>query len=71
MAQVKLAVVVALLTLFAVVVLQNTGVVTVKVLAWELSLSRIILLTLPLLFGFALGFVAAKIGSATKRIQKK
>jgi len=71
MAKAKLTVTLVVLALFVVVVLQNTDIVTVKVLAWELTLSRIILLTAPLLIGFALGFVVAKIGSAVKHTRQE
>lgn len=39
-----------------IVLLQNTQVVTLKLLFWEISMSRIILLPLILLCGVGLGF---------------
>jgi len=50
----RLVGVLALVLLFAIIVLQNTQVVDIQVLFWRLSMSRIILL----LFSLAVGLVA-------------
>lgn len=50
---------VALLVASLVVVIQNTEVVTLRFLFWELSASRIILIPLIMLVGFVLGYIAA------------
>ncbi|MFC1808554.1 lipopolysaccharide assembly protein LapA domain-containing protein [Candidatus Omnitrophota bacterium] len=42
--------------LFLIILLQNTQVVSVRLLFWELSMSRIILLPLILIAGIAVGF---------------
>jgi uncharacterized integral membrane protein len=47
--------------LFVIVLLQNTAVVTLRVLFWDVSMSQVILIPLVLTIGFALGFVAAKL----------
>ena len=70
MAKAKLTAALVVLALFLVVVAQNTGVVTVRFLAWQMTVSQIILLVVPLCIGFVFGFVVAKIGSAAKRLQK-
>ncbi|MBU1083766.1 MAG: LapA family protein [Candidatus Omnitrophica bacterium] len=42
--------------LFFIVLVQNTQVVSLRFLFWELSMSRIILLPLVTLVGFVIGF---------------
>ncbi len=54
----KTTIVVALLVVSLVVVIQNTEVVTLRFLFWELSASRIILIPLIMLVGFVLGYIA-------------
>jgi uncharacterized integral membrane protein len=55
----KLIIVAAAVILFLVVLIQNTQVVVVKLLFWELSMSQIILIGLTLLLGAVLGFILA------------
>ena len=55
--------------LFVIVLLQNTDVVTLSVLFWEVSMSQIILIPLVLVIGFALGFAAAKLLGAKRAPQ--
>ena len=43
-----------------IILLQNTRVVSVRFLFWEFSMSRIMLLLITLLAGFAAGFIAGK-----------
>ena len=43
-----------------ILIAQNTDVVSFHFLAWELSLSLIVLMPLLLLTGFVLGFLVAK-----------
>ena len=50
----------ALGILVLIVLLQNTQVVTLRFLFWQVSMSRIILLPLILLAGFAAGFFVGK-----------
>ena len=47
--------------LFVIVLLQNTDVVTLRVLFWDVAMSQIILIPLVMVIGFVLGFVAAKL----------
>jgi uncharacterized integral membrane protein len=47
--------------LILVVIAQNAEVTTVKLLFWEASLSRVVLLFLTLVVGFVIGFVVAKL----------
>lgn len=47
------------LVIFTIVVVQNTDVVEVQFLTWQISMSRIILLVLALLIGFGTGYTAS------------
>ncbi|MFW6137418.1 MAG: lipopolysaccharide assembly protein LapA domain-containing protein [Candidatus Aminicenantaceae bacterium] len=58
-AQTKLIILIVLVILAAILVIQNTGVVTFKLFFWTISMSRIIMMSLFLLFGFVLGLLAA------------
>jgi len=49
--------------LFLIVILQNTQVVTLRLFFWEITMSRIILLALTSLIGFALGYVVGGISA--------
>jgi len=54
-------IVVVLVIVMALIILsQNTQVVTVHVLFWDLSMSRIILIPFLLLVGFIIGFFIGK-----------
>ncbi|MGH7805418.1 MAG: LapA family protein [Candidatus Binatia bacterium] len=53
--------------LFVIVLLQNTAVVTLRVLFWDVSMSQVILIPLVLTIGFALGFAAAKLLGARRQ----
>ena len=46
--------------LFLVILLQNTQVVSIRFLAWKISMSQIILLPLVMLAGFIIGFLVGK-----------
>ncbi len=58
---IKRGVIIVLIGLFLVVLLQNTQVVSVRLLLWQISMSRIILLSLILAIGFIAGFIAGRI----------
>lgn len=47
-------------TLFAVILLQNTQVVSFKMLFWQVSMSRIILFPILVLIGFIAGYMVGK-----------
>ena len=63
MRNLKIAGLVTALLLAALLVVQNTDVVSVRFLVWELKMSRIILLSGAILVGFVAGFIAAKLGA--------
>ncbi len=48
--------VLALVLFFVIIILQNTQVVDIRVLFWQLSMSRIILLLFSLVVGFVVGY---------------
>jgi uncharacterized integral membrane protein len=50
--------------LLLIIILQNTQVVSLRLFFWTISMSRIILLALTLIVGFALGYAAAGIGAS-------
>jgi uncharacterized integral membrane protein len=55
-----IAVVVAVI-LFVILVVQNTEVVTLQLLFWKVTMSRIILLSLVGLIGFVAGYFARRV----------
>jgi uncharacterized integral membrane protein len=55
----KTIVVIVLVVLSFVVFIQNTDVVTLRFLFWELSVSRIILIPFLMFTGFVLGYIVA------------
>ncbi|MCJ7587613.1 MAG: LapA family protein [Candidatus Aminicenantes bacterium] len=50
-----------ILALAAVLLIQNTQVVTYRLYFWSVSVSQIILLPLAVLIGFIVGFLLAKL----------
>ncbi len=52
--------------LLLIVIFQNTGVVTLRLLFWRISMSLALVLPLILLTGFGMGFVAAKLTGGGK-----
>jgi len=61
--QLKNIVVLIIVVSFLIVILQNTQIVTLRLFFWKISMSRIILLVLTLLIGFALGYAVAGISA--------
>ncbi len=53
----KIIGILALLVLFLVVLVQNTHVVTLRLLFWDLVMSQVILIGLSVLVGFVLGYI--------------
>jgi uncharacterized integral membrane protein len=56
----KLIIIVVLAVLAGILLLQNSEVVSLKLLFWEISMSRIFFFPFLLLIGFIAGFVVAK-----------
>jgi uncharacterized integral membrane protein len=65
--RIRSVVILVLLLLFLVVVVQNTDIVSVRLLFWDLRMSRIILLALSLAVGVIVGFL---LGRPWRRGQK-
>ncbi|HET6277204.1 MAG TPA: LapA family protein [Candidatus Polarisedimenticolia bacterium] len=57
----KVAVVILLGLLLLVIILQNTQVVAVRVLFWEIQMSRLLLIVLAAAVGFIGGYVVASL----------
>ncbi|KPL19609.1 MAG: hypothetical protein AMJ92_02310 [candidate division Zixibacteria bacterium SM23_81] len=55
----KTVIIVLLLLLSLVILIQNTEVVTLRVLFWHVSMSRILLIPLLMIVGFAVGYLVA------------
>jgi uncharacterized integral membrane protein len=52
--------VLAVFLIVLIVALQNTGVVTINVLFWKISMSRVILIPFILFIGFLMGLLVGK-----------
>ena len=59
----KTIVILVLVALFAIILIQNTQVVTLRLLFWKIGMSQIILVPLTMLIGFILGYLVAKVTS--------
>ncbi|GAB5519943.1 MAG: hypothetical protein RhofKO_21940 [Rhodothermales bacterium] len=66
MRHVKIALLIVLLTLFTILVLQNTEVVSVRLVFGTVTMSRIVLLLMTLLIGFVSGYIVARLGPTRK-----
>lgn len=58
----KTIIVLVIAVLLVIIIVQNTQVVTFRLFFWKISMSRIILLALTLVVGFALGYTVAGFG---------
>ncbi len=58
--KVKTIIILILAILALVIIVQNTEVVPIQILFWQLLMSRIILILLLLVIGFAIGFILAR-----------
>ncbi len=63
----KTVIVLALFVLFLVVLFQNTQVVTLRLLFWEISMSQILLTSLTMLIGSVSGYIVAEVLGARRR----
>ena len=63
----KTIITVLLVVLCLIILLQNTQMVTLRFLFWELGISRIFLLPLLIIVGFIIGYVAAKVEKKPKQ----
>ncbi|UCD06131.1 MAG: DUF1049 domain-containing protein [candidate division WOR-3 bacterium] len=58
--KVKTIIILILAVLALILIVQNTEVVPIQILFWQLLMSRIILILLLLVIGFAIGYIFAK-----------
>lgn len=65
--KVKTIITILLIVLCLIILLQNTQMVTLRFLFWELGVSRIFLLPLLIIVGFIIGYVVAKIEKKPKQ----
>ena len=63
----KIIVAVILALLLLILVVQNTEVVTVTLLFWEVEMSRVILILLTSMSGFICGYVVARLTTARSK----
>lgn len=63
----KVVLLVVLVVLMLILVVQNTEPVSVQVLLWEFTMSRVILILLTTLIGFLGGFLVAKLTGGGRR----
>lgn len=56
----KTIVALVIMGLFLIILLQNTQVVTLRILFWKISMSRIIILPLVTIIGFIAGFFTGR-----------
>jgi uncharacterized integral membrane protein len=57
----KTIIILILVALFVVIAVQNTQAVTIQILFWKISMSRIIFIPLLMLLGFVIGFLVAQV----------
>jgi len=67
----KTIITVLLIVLCLIILLQNTQMVTLRFLFWELGVSRIFLLPLLIIVGFIIGYVVAKVERKPKQETEK
>ncbi|MBN1254770.1 MAG: LapA family protein [Deltaproteobacteria bacterium] len=63
----KTIVILVLIGFFLIILIQNTQVVTLRLLIWKVGMSQIILVPLTMLIGFILGYIVAKVTSGTHK----
>ena len=50
-----------LITLFVIILIQNTQVVTLRLFFWKVGMSQIILIPFTMLIGFVVGYIVARV----------
>jgi uncharacterized integral membrane protein len=63
----KTIVVLVVIALFLIILIQNTQVVTLRLLFWKVGMSQIVLVPLTMLIGFVLGYIVAKVTSSSHK----
>lgn len=67
MSQLKIIIAILLALMILILVVQNTGIVTVRLLFWKFEMSRVLLILLAAVAGFLCGYVLAKFTGAPRR----
>jgi uncharacterized integral membrane protein len=67
----KTIVILVLVALFAIILIQNTQVVTLRLLFWKVGMSQIILVPLTMVIGFILGYLVAKVTGGNHRTEER
>ncbi len=62
----KVILLIAVLTLFLLITLQNTETAEFRMLFWPVSMSRIVIMYICVLIGFIAGFIFAKVSAKKK-----
>ena len=62
----KTIVILVLIGLFLIILIQNTQVVTLRLLFWKIGMSQIILVPVIMLIGFVIGYLVAKATGGTR-----
>ena len=62
----KNIVILVLIDLFLIILVQNTQVVTLRLLFWKIDVSQIIMVPLTMLIGFVIGYLVAKATGGTR-----
>ena len=62
----KNIVILVLIGLFLIILVQNTQVVTLRLLFWKIDVSQIIMVPLTMLIGFVIGYLVAKATGGTR-----
>lgn len=63
----KNIIIVVISILFLTILLQNTEVITLRLIFWNISMSRIIFLPMVLIIGFVLGYLTSEIRRKRKK----
>ena len=63
----KTITILVLIGFFLIILIQNTQVVTLRLLFWKVGMSQIILVPLIMLIGFVLGYIVAKVTSGSHK----
>ena len=61
----KTIVILVLIGLFLIILIQNTQVVTLRLLFWKIGMSQIIFVPVIMLIGFVIGYLVAKATGGT------
>ncbi len=69
--QIKTIIITVLLTLFTIILIQNTTIVTFQLLFWQVSTSLIILMIIMLLIGYLIGLFSRALFKKRKKQENK